>query len=503
MSKRGLAALVAGAGLLLVPAAGALPAPAPDPASVRILVGYTAEGFAQAIEIEERAGAVRLGRIDPLRVDVLELPASEASAALGVLRASEGVRYAELDGRAHALRVPNDPFLSRQWSMTTTHARQAWDLTTGSPKVVVAVIDTGIDASQPDLHAKLVGGYDFVNDDPDPADDNGHGTAVAGVAAAGSDNRLGVASYCWQCVLMPVKVLDADGVGYDSDVAQGIVWATDRGARVLNLSLGDPILDATLAAAAQYAWAHGALVVAAAGNESVPSLNYPAAFPNVVSVSASDESDRLYSFSNSGALLAAPGENTTTGRGSSYVAFLGTSSAAPVVSGIAALAFAASPAATPGQVEQALLAGAVPVKGVTRGRVDAYGTLQALGLAPPGSAAPSEPSRGGGLPAGSGGGAGSKTTVIVGRLPSSRHARTIVLRPAAGILSATVVLRGSRAPVRLRLVRRGGSTVASARGKGRAHLRARVKRLTYRLAVRVKSRTAVSYRLTLSYPRRG
>src|SRR5213082_75753 len=129
-------------------------------------------------------------------------------------------------------------FLTTQWSVRKTEAEPAWDLSTGSPQVVVAIIDTGIDAGQPDLRGKLVAGYDYVNNDQDAADDNGHGTAVAGIVAANSDNGIGVAGYCWVCRLMPVKVLGADGTGFASSLAEGVVWATDHGARVLNLSLG-------------------------------------------------------------------------------------------------------------------------------------------------------------------------------------------------------------------------------------------------------------------------
>ena len=168
---------------------------------------------------------------------------------------------------------------------------------------------------------------------------------------------------------MPVKVLGADGTGFDSALAQGIVWATDHGARVINASLGGPGEDATLGAAAQYAQAHGALLVAAAGNDSSSTLDYPAALPNVLSAAASDQTDRLYWFSNSGASVAAPGENSTTGPGDSYVTFLGTSSAAPVVSGIAGLLFSAVPGATAAQVQQAVETSAVPMPGVAHGRV--------------------------------------------------------------------------------------------------------------------------------------
>jgi subtilisin family serine protease len=501
MTSRALTALVAGASLIVVPTGSSLPAPALSAA--QITVGYTAAGLSQASAIEMRNHALRLARIDQLGVDVLEVPAGNLESALAGLRASPGVRYAELDGRVHALRAPNDVLLPDQWSVSRIRAERAWDVTTGSPSVVIAVIDTGVDAGQADLRGKLVPGFDFANNDADPADDNGHGTAVAGVAAASSDNQIGITGFCWQCRLMPVKVLGADGNGYDSAVAQAIVWATDHGARVLNLSLGGPAGDATLTSAAQYAWAHGALVVAAAGNDSSSLLNYPAALPNVVSVGASDENDHLFTFSNSSALLAAPGENTATGQGGGYVSFLGTSSAAPVVSGVAALAFSLVPGASPSQVEQALVAAAAPMPGVARGRVDAYGTLQQLGGAPPaqGAAPDSQPAGRAGSPRPVSGARVRKTTVITGRF---RRARTFVLRPEAGILTATIALRrGLRKAVRLRLVGPGGTTVASARGTRRATLQATVRRASYRLALRAQNTAPIPFRLTLSYSPRA
>jgi hypothetical protein len=227
-----------------------------SPAGTRIVVGYTAAGYSGAPALERELGVELIGRIGALRADVLQLDGSP-DAALALLRSDPRVRYAELDGVVRASRVPNDEYLPTQWSVTKTHAEQAWDVSTGSSQVVVGILDTGADPSQPDLRGKLVAGYDYVNNDQDPSDDNGHGTAVAGVVAASSDNGIGVAGYCWACRLMPVKVLGADGTGFASGLAQGIVWATDHGARVINASLGSPVNDLTLAAAAQYAWLHG------------------------------------------------------------------------------------------------------------------------------------------------------------------------------------------------------------------------------------------------------
>jgi subtilisin family serine protease len=389
-----------------------------------------------------------------------------------------------------AQQIPHDQFWPGQWSPVKTRAPRAWDLTTGSRGVVVAILDTGIDPTQPDLRGKLVPGYDYVNGDPDPSDDNGHGTAVAGIVAADSNNGIGVAGYCWHCRLMPVKVLDAAGVGSTSALAQGIVWATDHGAQVINASLGSSTDDATVAAAAQHARLHGVLVVAAAGNNSNSILEYPAALPGVVSVAASDERDQLYDFSNSGSALAAPGDNSTTAWGGGYESFLGTSSAAPVVSGIAALGISANPAASPAQVEEALKAGAVPVPGVVFGRVDAYGTVHALApwLAPPLSSSASSARR------------TTVTKLLSGKL--GRRARTFrIVVDGWGLLRATLHFqRRPERPVELRL-RQGPRSIAVVRGRSSLRLRARVRRGTYRLDVTSFGGRPTQFKLILTYPR--
>ena len=495
MLRSCVSALVACVLLLLSPAARSA-----SPEGVRIVVGYTAQGFASAPEVEGQFDAALVAKLEPLRADVLRLNSGDPTLALALLRADPRVRYAELDGIVHALRVPNDEYLATQWSIMKTRAEQAWDLSVGSPQVVVAVLDTGVDPEQADLRGKLVAGYDYVNNDQDPSDDNGHGTAVAGIVAANSDNQIGVAGYCWACRLMPVKVLGADGTGFASGLAQGIIWATDHGARVLNLSLGGSVEDATLAGAAQYAWLHGVLVVAAAGNEGGLAVDYPAAFPNVLSVGASDTNDRLYDFSNRGARVAAPGENSTTARGGGYVSFLGTSSATPVVSGIAALAFSLVPQATPAQVEQALETTAVPIPGVATGRVDAYAALQALApdLATPAPASGAElaqPSGGNASTAG----AARRTKVVRGRLYRGQNAN-VVVTTHAGRLKASVTLRNARrVTVRLRLVT-AGRIAASAHGKGGATLRTAVGARKYRLFVSADSLKRLAFVLTISYP---
>ena len=502
MLRASLLVLAVGALLSLHAGAGSA-----SPGSARIVVGFTQQGFAHAAEVASTLDAKVVARLPELRAEALLVPVGPET-ALAALRADPRVRYAELDGHVHALRVPNDPYLPTQWSVTKIRAEQAWDLSTGSARVVIGVLDTGVDPRQPDLQGKLIAGYDYVNNDQDASDDNGHGTSVAGVVAADSDNRIGVAGYCWACRVMPVKVLGADGRGFMSALAQGIIWATDHGARVLNLSLGGPGQDVTLTEATQYAWLHGVLVVAAAGNESSLAPDYPAALPNVLSVGASDRNDDLYGFSNAGARVAAPGENSSTGRGGTYVSFLGTSSAAPVVSGIAGLAFSLVPGATPAQVERALESTAAPVAGVVSGRVDACAALQALA---PGLAAPAggpaigsdaQPGETAGGKTDSGSGVAKRRTKFMGGSLDPGKTKSIVVVTGVGLLQATMKVRSAGRPaIRLRLLA-AGRVVVSARGRGAARLRARVGARTYRLLLSSTSRKPLRYTLTVAYPSR-
>jgi subtilisin family serine protease len=337
----------------------------------------------------------------------------------------------------------------------------------------VAVVDTGVDPSQPDLAGRLAPGYDFVNGDSDPGDDNGHGTAVAGIVAAAGNNHIGVAGYCWRCRVMPLKVLDANGGGFASDVARAVVWAGDHGARVINTSLGGPVEDAALAAAAQYAQLRGALLVAAAGNDSSSQLDYPAALPAVVSVGASNQADALYPFSNQGAAVAAPGENTTTARGGGYETFLGTSSAAPVVSGIAGLLFSLVPSATPAQVTGALEQSATPIAGVTFGRVDAQRALANL-VPPPVSTPP--PAKGSGTkpPPGT-------SVTRSGRIGAKGRSYSLTTR-AGRLVARLIVHRRSGGRSRLTLFHLG-RRIAAAGGESQVRLQATVRRGRYRLVV--------------------
>ncbi len=149
------------------------------------------------------------------------------------------VVYAEPNHMRSAARIPNDTMLDQQWNLRTIRAIDAWDITTGGD-ITIAVLDTGVSPSHPDLKNKLLPGYDFFNNNSDPRDDEGHGTHTAGIAAASSDNGTGVAGICWTCKILPVKVLGRRGQGDDATIAEGIHWAVDHGARVISMSLRRP-----------------------------------------------------------------------------------------------------------------------------------------------------------------------------------------------------------------------------------------------------------------------
>jgi subtilisin family serine protease len=271
---------------------------------------------------------------------ILKVEMGTVSQVIAALQDEPGVVYAEPNYYVYALNTyPNDPGWINQYGPTAIRAPQGWDMATGSSAVTIAILDSGVDPNHPDLAGKLVAGYNFVSGNTDTHDDYGHGTHVAGVAAALSNNGVGIAGISWGAQIMPVKVLNSFGSGTYANVAAGIHWAVENGARVLNLSLGGSTSSQTLKDAVDQAVADGAVLVAAAGNNGSFVL-YPAAYPDVVAVGATDQTNTRVSNSSIGAQLdlMAPGLNiytTQIGGGLTYDS--GTSLAAPFVSGVAAI----------------------------------------------------------------------------------------------------------------------------------------------------------------------
>lgn len=242
---------------------------------------------------------------------------------------------------------PNDRLYARyQWNLPAIETIPGWDVTRGSEDVIVAVIDTGVDLNHPDLQGRTVEGYNVVNPDNPPMDDVGHGTHVAGIISALVNNEEGVAGMSWYNKVMPVKVLDETGAGSTYSVAQGIIWATDHGAKVINMSLGNYAKAEFLHEAIKYAFDHDVVLIAASGNDNTEQPGFPAAYPEVFAVAATDSQQNKASFSNYGDYIdvAAPGVNiASTYPGNHYAALSGTSMASPHVTALAALIRSVNP----------------------------------------------------------------------------------------------------------------------------------------------------------------
>ncbi|MBX0318450.1 S8 family peptidase [Shouchella clausii] len=241
---------------------------------------------------------------------------------------------------------PNDEYFKPyQWNLKQIHADDGWNFANGTD-TTIAIIDTGVDPNHPDLKGKLTEGYNAIDDSSDYKDTNGHGSHVAGIAAAVTNNIDGVAGVSWQSKIMPIKVLDENGEGSSYSVARGIYWAVDHGADVINMSLGDYYHSDLLYEAIQYADKHDVVIVSASGNDNSEEPMYPAVYPEVITVAAVDQDRNRSFFSNFGdhVDLAAPGENIpSTYKDNQYAVLSGTSMASPHVAGLAALLRSANP----------------------------------------------------------------------------------------------------------------------------------------------------------------
>jgi len=276
------------------------------------------------------------------------------------------VRDADFDVLTRAAETfPNDPYYNDPnyvYGPQQIHAPAAWEVTTGDEALIVAVVDSGVDPNHPEFAGRLLAGRDFVNDDDDPADDNGHGTHVAGIIAAGIDNGIGIAGIAGNVKILPVKVLNDQNTGWWSDVAEGVTWAVDQGARVLNLSISGSVDSPALQDAISYAISRGAVVVVAAGNDSTDDPQYPASYENVLASGATTYTGERWSLSNFGPNVdvMAPGALVySTKMGGDYQFMSGTSMAAPHAAGLAALLLSVDPNLTPAQVVDIILDTAV------------------------------------------------------------------------------------------------------------------------------------------------
>lgn len=290
-------------------------------------------------------------KISRLDVDVMQISRKNLTDLVNQFLQQPFIEYAEPDYVATTMDVPNDPYFNLQWGMQKVKAPDAWNITKSGSGVKIAILDTGIDQNHEDLSSKITDNYNCTDS---PIDDSyGHGTHVAGIAAAATNNGTGVAGLGYNASLMNVKVLGDDGSGYYSWISNCLIWAADHGAKVINMSLGGPSKSKTLENAVNYAWKKGVVLVAAAGNSGNSSPTYPAYYTNVIAVAATDSNDKKASWSSYGRWVdvAAPGVDIYStfpnhpyviNKKLNYDYGSGTSMATPHVSGLAALVWSTS-----------------------------------------------------------------------------------------------------------------------------------------------------------------
>lgn len=283
---------------------------------------------------------------------LITLPAGMSiKKATDYFRSLSSVEYAEPNGIVHTTIVPNDTNYNQQYGMKKISAETGWDLEKGSAAVTIAIVDTGVDMNHLDLQGKFVGGWNTITNSAGGQDDNGHGTHCAGIAAAVTNNSRGVAGVAWNCKIMPVKVLNSGGSGTWLDVAEGVDWASQHGAKVISMSLGGSGGSVELQNAVANAWNNGVIVSCAAGNNGSNSVFYPAGYPQAIAVGATDQNDNKAGFSNYGTSwvdVAAPGVSVySTYLGGGYTTLDGTSMACPHVSGLAGLVWSRRGVSTP------------------------------------------------------------------------------------------------------------------------------------------------------------
>ena len=316
-------------------------------------------------------------KIPGLNVHIVELPANANEMAVAQLLARHPhIKSAELDWLVAPSQLTNDTYFASAWHLPKIQAPTAWDSTTGAG-VTIAILDSGVDGTHPDLAARMVPGWNFYDNNSNTADIFGHGTKVAGAAAAIGNNGSGVAGVAWNAKIMPVRVADATGYAYWSTMATALTWAADNGARVANISFSVQG-STTVQSAAQYMKNKGGVVINSAGNTGA--IDSTLASDTMISVAATDSADARAGWSSYGPYvdLAAPGVGIwTTTMGGGYGAVNGTSFSSPVTAGVVALMKAANPALSPANVESILKSTAVDLGSAGYDEYFGYGRINA------------------------------------------------------------------------------------------------------------------------------
>ncbi|PEL96125.1 peptidase S8 [Bacillus cereus] len=339
----------------------------------------------------QQKNAKVISRNTQLGFDVIQVQDQSVQQALQEYRKLPGVDYVEPSKVYQAVWTPNDYYYSsnQNASLQKMQIPKTWDITRGSTDIVVAVVDSGVQSAHPDLKGKIIPGYDYVRNNTDPSNDElGHGTHIAGTIAAVTDNDIGIAGIAPNVKVLSVRVLDRNGYSYNDVIANGITYAADHGAKVINLSIAMEDSSQVLEDAVNYAWNKGAVLVAGAGNSSTSKPYYPAAYSNVISVAATDSNDAKWERSNYGSSvdIAAPGVDimstipTNWDPENPYSTKSGTSMATANVSGVVALL--ASQGLSNIQIREAIEKSADKIPGTGEywkyGRINAYQALASV-----------------------------------------------------------------------------------------------------------------------------
>jgi len=350
----------------------------------RILVmpraGLPARAFAKILK-EHGGKARKVGQSD---LYIVDLPEYTEEGAITGLKHHPHIKFAELDRYVEPTLIPDDPYYPNGWHLPRINTPLAWDDSQGE-NITIAILDSGVDSNHPDLAAKIVPGWNFYDNNANTSDVYGHGTTVAGAAAAFTDNNTGVAGVAGQAKIMPIRVTNTSGWATWSGISNGLIWAADQGARVANVSfLGVPSSSGARSAA-QYMKNKGGLVAVSSGNTG--GLENYTVTTTMIPVSATDGNDNRTSWSSYGnyVMLAAPGLGIwTTRNGGSYGSVSGTSFSSPITAGVIALMMAANPAMQNTDIENALFTTAVDLgtsgwdQFYGHGRVDAVAAVQAV-----------------------------------------------------------------------------------------------------------------------------
>jgi len=357
----------------------------------RILVmpraGLPAKAFAEILK-EHEGKARKIGQSD---LYIVYLPEYSEEGTLTKLQHHPHIKFAELDRIVHPTLIPNDPKYGEAWHLQNIGASAAWDIAQGSG-ITIAILDSGIDGTHPDLIENIVAGWNFYDNNSNTSDVFGHGTKVAGAAAAATNNSIGVAAVAGQSKIMPIRVTDTNGYGYDGSITQALIYAADNGARVANISFQNVSNSSSIRAAAQYMKDKDGLVTVSGGNTG--SLENFTVTTTMIPISATDnvEIDTITSWSSYGdyIALAAPGDNIwSTLKGGSNWVVSGTSFASPVVGGVIALMMSANSKLSGTEIENLLFSTAVDLGAGGRdpyygyGRVNAAAAVQAAKSALP------------------------------------------------------------------------------------------------------------------------